>query len=510
MSSTFYGFEIAKSGLYANQKALDLTSHNIANANTKGYTRQRITSSSIEPIASSSFLAPLTTGSVGGGVNIDSVDQLRNQFLDTQYRNENSTIGEWTIKSDVLSYIEGLFNEPSETGISSALNGFFTGLEELSKNVGSKDVRTNLIEQANYLTETINYYDDQLSQIQKDQEFALTTSVDEVNDIIKNIVSLNDRISQYELGGQKANDLRDRRNLFLDQLSEYTAISYKEEMINNQSILKVNAKIVDSSGKTQEVSIIDNSDYNMFVASKVGTSAFSSIFLESDSPSAIVVDGKNVMEVEAFATGKLKGYMDMRDGDTVTNKGIQYYNDQLDILAKSLVNEFNAVHSAGWSYPDVNNGLASQTGINFFDPANVDASNIKIDDMILANPYNIAGSSGEVVGLSNTGNNENIRDLLALRERKDLPVVYNFEDYMRSYISELGVSTSYANNMVTNQQFLIDNIDNNRASISGVSLDEEMTNMIKYEKSYQASARLITAIDEMLDVLINKTGIVGR
>ena len=201
--STFYGFEIAKTGLFYNQKALDVIAHNVANADTKGYTRQRIVSSSIDPSAAPSRIGALYTGVVGGGVRVQSIDQIRSQFLDKQYRNETSLIGEWEVKTDVLGYIESLFNEPSDTGISSTLNEFFKAIEELSKNSGSKDIRTNLLQAIN-LTETINHYDRQLLQIQQEQDFALSVSISRFNDLINNITAINERIARFELSGQMA------------------------------------------------------------------------------------------------------------------------------------------------------------------------------------------------------------------------------------------------------------------------------------------------------------------
>lgn len=514
MGSTFYGFEIAKTGLFYNQRALDVTAHNIANADTKGYSRQRIISSSIDPQAAASIVAELSKGAVGAGVRIQSVEQIRNLFLDRQFRNENSLQGEFQIKADVLGYIEKIFNEPSETGISNALNEFFKGIQELSKNAGSKDIRTNLLQQAINLTETIRHYDRQLVQTQQEQDYAITVSINKVNDIIRNITALNDRIAKYELGGQVANDLRDQRNLFLDELSEFANITYSEAVVNNQSLLTVKIKVTDASGNPGEITLIDNNKANFLIAHKEtlsdGSEApYHSVYIESDSADAIDIGGKTAVKIDNFTSGKLKGYLDVRDGADSNNKGIQYFINQLDKLAEKLVSEINEIHENGWTYPDPNiPGDESVQGIPFF--TGTKASDIRVADEIMNNVFNIAASGKKIVGSLDTGNNETLLDLLELRESKSIEGVYNFEDFMRGYVTELGVSTSYASNMVNNQEFLLNNIENHRQSISGVSLDEEMANMVKYEKAYQASARMITAMDEMLDIIINKLGIVGR
>ncbi len=454
---TFFGFEISKKGLFFNQAALNVTAHNVANADTKGYTRQRVIGSSIEPGMSSSLLADYSNR-IGEGVDIQTIERIRNDFLDRQFREENSSTGEWNVKSEALSYMEDIFKEPSDTGISHALNLFFNGLEELSKNVGSKDVRTSFMQQAISLTETLNYTSNQLQKALKDQEFQLAQSVKQVNETIKNIESLNEQIARYELSGQNANDLRDKRDVFMDQLSEYVDVTFSEVLVN------------DRSNSAQQVLLPDPD------------------------------------QMPPFLSGKLKGHVDMITGATDQQKGIPYFLNLLDDFAQKLVTEFNAVHKAGWTYPNTEENIESQTGINFFDDTCTKASNIRINPL-LTNVNYIAGSSGKVEAGENTGNNENILALLALR---DDDTKGDFEAFLRSFASELGVETSYANNMSTNRGYLLSNIEYRRESISGVSLDEEMANMIKYEKSYQASSRMITAMDEMLDYLINKTGLVGR
>ena len=155
MRSTFYGFEISKSGLSYNQKALDVTAHNVANAETKGYVRQRTVGTSVAPSINMSQLANLTGNKVGAGVNLIDIVGVRDTFLDRQFRKENSIYAEWQVKAETLSFAEDILREPSDTGINAILNQFFNNLEELSKNVGSKDIRTSFMEQAIRLTETI-------------------------------------------------------------------------------------------------------------------------------------------------------------------------------------------------------------------------------------------------------------------------------------------------------------------------------------------------------------------
>jgi flagellar basal-body rod protein FlgF len=236
---------------------------------------------------------------------------------------------------------------------------------------------------------------------------------------------------------------------------------------------------------------------------------FHSLYIQ-DPSSGTVIDGVNATEIGSFSSGKLKGYMDMRDGDSEDNKGIPYYIRQLDTFVENFVEKFNEVHRSGWSYPNLSEGVLSQTGIDFFDPNGLTASTMRVNDAIVKNVYSIAGSSEEVNQLINSGNNENILSLLELRDGKNVLGFFDFEEYLRSVSVDLGTQAAYANNMEENEGTVLAGIDYKRQSVSGVDMDEEMTNMIRYEKAYQASARLMTALDEMLEILINKTGLVGR
>jgi flagellar hook-associated protein 1 FlgK len=495
MSSTFYGFEIAKTGLRYNQKALDVTAHNIANVETEGYSRQRIESSSIDPYVTQTLVAPLTNALVGGGVSIDYIQQIRNQFLDRQYRNEASLMGEWTVKAEALSYIEKLLQEPSDIGVMSIIDRFFVGMQELASNVGSKDLRTNFLQQAITLTDTINYYGSQLNQIQDEQDYAFTTSVKQVNEYIDKILAYNKSIARYELGGNVANDLRDKRNVLLDKLSEYANITYVENKVGNELRLTVNMTYFDENGDRQEVVLIDHDQANKLeMYNKPGSDYH-----------YIRVDG---IDMDNLESGKLKGYLDIRDGNTDEVKSIQYYKDKLDYFANSLVNGINEIHRKGWTIPQ--GGGSSMTGIDFFDPSGIDALSIKVNDEIIKDVFKIAASDAEVVGSINSGNNKIILELINLREQAAIGGSDNFEAYMSSYIAELGIDTAYASTMRDNEEALLNSVMEQRMSISGVSIDEEMANMVKFEKSYQAAARILTALDEMLDVLINRVGLVGR
>ncbi|HPA54830.1 MAG TPA: flagellar hook-associated protein FlgK, partial [Bacillota bacterium] len=222
MRTTFGSFNIATSGLFASQRSLDTTSHNISNANTDGYSRQISKQRATMP----TYGDP--TGVVGTGVETYDIIRMRSSYLDTKYWGQNKTYQEWNVKQTQLENLEGLFNEPSDTGIRIVMDEFFTALEELSKQPGDSTCRVNVVEKANMLTTTINRNGHELVNSIRDVNFSIKNKVSQVNSLTEQIANLNKHIFSFELGGNKANDLRDQRTLLLDELSSIINITVIE------------------------------------------------------------------------------------------------------------------------------------------------------------------------------------------------------------------------------------------------------------------------------------------
>lgn len=481
--STFQGLEIAKTGLFVSQKALEVTGHNIANANTPGYTRQVVDMASIAP--------PTTFGmydqwgkAIGEGVKIVDIRQIRDQFLDNQYRRENKFLGEWETKAEVLSAIENIFNEPSSSGITAVLNDFFNSLQELSKNPESLTVRAEVRERAIALADTFNMVYQHLYDKLNELNSTIQSRIAEINSYAERISRLNGEIYRFELSGQVANDLRDQRNLLVDQLSKLVNITTYEDANGNFRI--------DIGGQ----------------ALVSGTTAFT---MSMDKNGNVIWDltGSPVNP----SSGVLKGLLDMRNGDGADGvKGVPYYMEQWNKLAYNIAEAINKVHSQGY-------GLDGSTGKPLFggfdtslayDKTTPYAQLIRVSSDILASDglLKIAAAKDPT---ALPGDNRNALELIVLRDRPlDGLDKATFDDFARSLISNLGVDAEQANVMKKNQEVMVKQIDLNRQSVSGVSLDEEMTNMLKYQKSYAACARVITAMDELIDTIINRMGLVGR
>ncbi|MDF2546586.1 MAG: flgK [Anaerosolibacter sp.] len=532
MRSTFFGFNIARSGLFASQRALDITGHNISNANTPGYTRQRLNVTSSNPMT-----LPGGQGMIGTGVDTHSIQQMRDQFLDFKYRQENTTSGQWDTRAGSLQQIEAILNEPSDSGIRQVMDEFYTALQELSKgnNADNLTVRAQVRQRGIALSNTLNHMYTQLKDMQKNMDFEVKTTVDQINGYAEQIANLNKQIFQFELDGSHANDLRDQRNLLVDQLSELVDIEVQESTDGKFKIAINGIGLVSHFNHEKLVTVKRTTEKNY-------------------------VDNKDLLDVKwengssfSCRSGKLKGILDMRDNMNGNEKGIPYYMDQLNKFTTVFAARFNQQHRLGYglsgaddgidffNYPNgalndvtaavnalgtsdeekiakfeaANSGMTVfKVGTSWYETSIINADQINISTAIESNLNNIAAAlsnSGGAPPLSGLpGDGSNALALLDMRHDVGMFTWGSPDDYFKSLISNLGVDAQEAIRMTDNQQVLLNQINNSRQSISGVSLDEEMANMVKFQHSYNASARMITTIDEMLDKIINGMGVVGR
>ncbi|WP_427338119.1 flagellar hook-associated protein FlgK [Caloranaerobacter sp. DY30410] len=223
MRSTFSGLSIAISGLYANKRSLDVTSHNIANVNNPSYVRQQV-------IQSTGKYFNLPDGfQIGSGVTIQQIRQIRDEFLDLKYRLESGKHGYWAARNMVFEQVQGILNELSNSGLQRVMDQFWNGWEELSKNPDNLTIRGLLKERAIAFIETVNHLGQQIDNLQINLNREIEIKVKEINDIAKRIAKLNENILIYEVKGYKGNDYRDDRNALLDRLSELVNIEYNEE-----------------------------------------------------------------------------------------------------------------------------------------------------------------------------------------------------------------------------------------------------------------------------------------
>jgi len=555
--ATFFGIEIGKTGLTVSQNGLDVTGHNIANVDTDGYTRQRIISTAYDPYATIGRALPVDQANVGGGVHVKILDQIRSAYLDKRYRAENTTNSYWQKRTESLTYLESYFdNVNEETSINYSISSFFGAMQTLSTDTVEGAPRTLLQTSGKDMVQQMNSIYEGLVDLQGTQDQAVKVTVDEINRMAAEIVDLNKSIYGYEITGYLANDLKDKRNLLLDNLSTLVDIDYREYSDGKGNVkMEVTIggeKLVDHD-QAWQLGVIDSPNPIDGEAT-----VMQPVWMKNDQSSGLIPDMDKTLTVKG---GELRAYLDMRDGDGVgaNAKGIPYFIDMLNNLAKSLVQEVNAVHRNGWTDPPVGD---SQTGINFFyedsywtdqntgdiltpdpanpggwlyqdgtaadpatvapvqvwDPSKITAKNIRLSDEVEESAYNIACSTEKIVKEGNPdelqrGNNENMRAMYNLFLKKDIEVggvaIGSLDGYATTIRFDVANTLSFAKKSADNSNTLAQSADNQRISVAGVSLDEEMTNLIKYQHAYSGASRVITAMDEALDKLINGTGRVG-
>ncbi len=534
MSSTFFGFNVARSGLFASQRALNVTSHNIANANTEGYSRQRLDTTQMKP-----QLLPGGQGMMGNGVKTENISQIRDEFLDFKFRGENTGFGEWESKAETLQTIEAIFNEPSDSGIRTVMDQFFSALQDLNESPDSLTVRALVRQRGIALSKNINHMASQFKKLQADIDFEMRTTVDEINGYSEQIRKLNETIFNAELSGSKANDLRDQRNLLVDKLSKHLNIDYFEDNQNKFHVL-VNGKTLVSHYRNSELAYNQRSEkLHPDDAEKLHDITWA--------------DGSDFSP----RSGTLKGLMDMKDNIDGADKGIPYYMERLNNFADVLTESLNQVHKTGYDldggrgtnlftvdgmstleFEDylLNKGLEGSRAVDVTDQVlngenplenplyrdktikllssgkyivvdKISASRLTISSDVDGDLNKIAASISKD-GLPGDGNNA-----LKMSRVRDNVNLYEWgspDDYVKSLISNLGVDTQEAIRMSDNQTVLLSQVDSNRQSVSGVSMDEEMTDMIRFQHSFNANARMITTMDEMIDTIVNRLGLVGR
>lgn len=476
MRSTFFGLEMGRRALFTEQRALDITGHNIANANTEGYTRQVADMTATLPYTVPAFNSPVTPMQVGTGVEISQIKRIREGFLDTQIRKETTTLGYWESKQYALKKIEVILREPSDNGLRTVMDKFWGSMQELSKNPESEGVRALVRETGVTLANTFNQLSKQLTDLKTDADTSIGIKVGEANNYASQINALNKEISVLQAAGQNANDLRDKRDLLIEKLSKLMNITYSEDAAGIVTVTVGGVNYVDAT--TAVTGIINT-------INKTGLGATLNWTLPPAGP--VTITGGEIFGLNEVYT-------------TITTN----YLTDLDNLASTFAAEVNALHSAGFGL-----GAVPPTGNNFFAGGPpITAANIQVAAPILADLKNIAAAK---TAAGSPGDGGNALAMAQLKQKLTMSAgTVTFDDFYRSLASRLGVQSQEAIRMSDNQDFLLNQLKNNRNEISGVSLDEEMTNMVRFQQSYNAAARLVTAMDEMIDVVVNRMGLVGR
>lgn len=462
MSGTLRSLDIARKALWASQLGMDVTSNNIANVNTLGYSRQRVNTSPAMSL-------DLQQGQLGLGVNVDSITRIKNNLLDQQYRDNQDRLGYANTKESIYTQIETILQDPGENSIGSLMNDFFLEFSSLASDPENMTTRLNVRQKAKTLVEGFHSKNNQLQLLKSSVKNETESALKSINGITKQIAELNGQISRAEVGKSGANNLRDRRDVLLDKLSEYLKINVTET--------KQGEVIVSAEGMNL---VSHKTSFNLSLESNSGSVA----------PEIKITNtaGKK----NTFKYGKLGSLLEMY------NQQLPKFKAKLDSLAFKIADHVNNLHRAGQTLPE-GNPPSTQQGISFF--VGTTAEDLNLSDKILEDVGNIAASTSGEPGDGDTA--------LAIANLKENRIMNggneSLNDFYTGVVKEVSFNIEKAGNSVTNQELLINQIENQRQTESGVSLDEEMTNLMKYQRSYQAAAKVIRAADQILETIINLT-----
>jgi flagellar hook-associated protein 1 FlgK len=460
MASSFGSINTALTSLYAQRRALDVTGQNIANANTEGYTRQRAEMQS--QVGSLSPAMYARTDGLGTGVAVSDVQRLRDEYLENRGRAEHGKSAYSTAQTSAYAAIEDVFAEPGDTALAAQLADMWGGWNDVANNPHLAATRSTLIQQGSTVADGLNRAHGSLAGQWADNRTQLSAYVDEINTAADSIARLNDSIVKAKASGLTVNELEDRRDLEVMRLSELAGATASKRQNGAMDVFVGNSTLVSE-----------------FTTRKLEVSGAARLDDQTTDPMTLRWADTGT----AVSAGGRMGAM----ADTMTTI-IPAISDALDSIAKNLADTVNGLHSGGYS-------MDGSTGLDFF--TGTTAGTIKV---AVTDPDKVAVSSAP-------GSLDNaVADALA-----DVGSAPGGPD--REYqgmIGQLGVAAQASSRRTEIQATVTEQVDASRESQSGVNLDEEMTNLLTYQRGYEAASRVLTTIDSMLDQLINRTGLVGR
>ncbi len=454
---------VATRSLYTQQTAIEVTGHNITNINTPGYNRQEVELTPTSPVRAYGVY-------IGRGVDISGVKRNEDRFINFQIYRNSSILGSLEASARNAMPLQEIFNENLDEGLSFALNDFFNALGDLATAPEGQPERTAVAGVAETLVTNFHLVNSRLDEMSKAANSEVKYTMSEINSLAESIADLNQNIMSIEASGQNANDFRSQRSELMSQLSEKIDFNYFESDNGMVTIQVANGMPLVEDVNFGQLKGFNNPANNNYF----------DVYFED-------INGNEYDVTQHIEGGSLKGVLDVRDTTVIDLR------NQIDEMAYTLTEEFNALHSGGWT-------LNGTTGLNFFTPLSGPsgaAAAIEIDPAILADVNNIAAGQ-----INEAGDN---RNALLLAGIADVAYfnggTWTFQDKYSSVVADVGAGSQRAIQSYEHQYDITTQVKNARESVVGVSLEEEMANLIKYQESYQASARLFNVVSELVDVL---------
>lgn len=459
--------DLGRRGMAVSQSALTTTSHNIANRSTDGFSRQRVDVMTSPAIGDGNKR-------VGTGSQLSGITRSNNPWLEKQIEREGSNLAFLEGRSGALQRLESTFNEQTVKGLNNSMTEFFNSFRELANNPESLTTRTVVRDNANALVKNFKEMDRQIVSVTNELNSVVDAGVKEANAYTKEIANLNEKINSIEISGAAANDERDRRDLLVKKLSEKVDISYAEDSKSGMINITAGKTGVLVAGTSSNELKTSNNEYNQ-----------TQVMFETS------VGGTRVDITDQFKRGALGGAIELRDGMVASLR------DDLADLSYNIANEVNKAHVEGFD-------RYSKQGVNFFElpqDGSFDIENLKLSDAINSDVGRIAAAARPNAPADNT--TANVIHSLQFKAIMGPERTFTFDNFYNSKVGEVGVMSQKSQANLESQKNILDQIKNVREGVSGVSLDEEAQKMIEFQKSYEASARVIRMADEMFDTVLN-------
>lgn len=490
MGSTFSTYNIAYSGMYTSQASLAATSNNLSNVSTTGASRTRVAA------AEQNIVNGQT--STGTGVNVQSITRARDQLLDNTYRTQNADANYWAVKSGNLEYMQEILNEfesddgENQASLQTTMEDFFSAWEELTKDPSSQSNRQAVTEAASSFVSALSEIDNQLQQLQSDAVNGVNDGIDSLNELAGQVAVLNKQISVAEAGGGEATYLRDQRDNLLDQMSSLANIS----TVESNGVLQVTLG---------GVTLVNGATTHTLTVEGDGS---------TDRPLVIKWDD-SLNCTNSITGGSIKAYLEDADQTgystiastddynftTTACSSISTLRQGLNDLITTLAVQINTLHSSGTDL-DGEQGLDFFTVIDATQPLSI--TNIQVNPALVDDPDKLVASSSSASGDNSIATA--ISDLSSSKCYKLEGLSLDISDFYAGLISWIGTTGDTAASSYTTQSALVSQVDNQRQSVSGISNDDEMSNLIMYQNAYAASARVLSTVDGLIAGLIEDLG----
>ncbi|HQB29463.1 MAG TPA: flagellar hook-associated protein FlgK [Syntrophales bacterium] len=457
MSDLFQIMNTTKQAILSHTTAISVTSGNIANVNTEGYSRLR-------PVFGSKGTISAGAVDIEVGVEISTIERIYNRYLETQVVEQAQDVGYNQVQSDLLGQVDGIFDESDGGGINELMSAFWNAWSDLSASPEGYEERDALVSAARNLTQAFQERSRELTDVQADANETLASDIESLNGYLSEMADLNDKIVEVEITGGTASDLRDKRSTLLKTVSGMIELDYYEASDGSLSVFLSDGRSLVEGGVSHALDVVVNPSNGNYY----------DIVFESDPGTAIN---------DRIHSGQIAGLLSVRD-DLIPG-----YLSDLDDLANNLVSAVNSRHGQGFD-------LNGDSGGNFFSVGS-GARDMEVDAAILADSGKIAaattvdGNGDNALGISQ------IQDSLIMKGN-----TLTVGSFYSSLVSRVGGDVQNASRSLEHQTLIQEQYETSMESLSGVSLDEEMMNLIRYQMGYNAAGKLCAVVSEMMDTLI--------